>query len=174
MANYISLKDAGVYFGPDGPLAKRMRAGAVKGLLSAALRAQQDIVARVIPSLSPHMPVDRGTYKAGWQVQKMPDGAAIYNPVPHAVFIEYGIEATKVIPSFRAHKNIAEWAQRKLGGLDAKKAWEVAGAILWSMRRKGIFNRGRGFRVLENYSRNVLPGSIKREVERELAKVTKE
>jgi hypothetical protein len=171
MANFISLREAGVYFGPDGPLSKKLKAGAVKGLLSAALRAQQDIIARVIPSMAPHMPVDRGTYKAGWQVEKMPYGAALYNAVPHAAYIEYGVGATKVVPSYKAHKNIAEWAQRKLGGLDAKKAWEVAGAILWSLRRTGIFNRGRGLRILENYSRRTLPGVIKSEVEKELTKV---
>jgi hypothetical protein len=231
----VSLKDAGAYFSPTGPLAQQMKQAAIKGLFSAALRAKRDIVSRVIPQLGGNKPIDRGIYRAGWQVQKLPTGAALYNPVPTAGMIEYGVPANNVVASNKAHLALAEWVQRKLGGRrgkpvsvdamrgttqkvneakqkfdQAKKtwtersksamakgkpqpprpkapgvltskgrakhdfgfAWSVAGAILASMKKKGIFNRGQGLRVLENYTRSSLPSVIREEVERELAKVS--
>lgn len=228
----MTLKQAVNYFGRSDPLAAKMRAGAQKGLFSAALRAKRDIVARVIPSLAGNKPVDRGIYRAGWQVQKMPAGAAIYNAAPTASLIEDGVPAGNVVASNKAHAALAEWVQRKLGGRRGKPvsvdsmrassksineakakydrakatwserakraraagkpepprpkppaalsnkarmkndfgfAWEVAGAILGAMKRRGIFNRGRGLKVLTNYTKNVLPGVVRQEVEREIA-----
>jgi len=228
----LSLKDAGAYFDRKGPFAEKMKVAAAKGLLSAALQAKRDIVARVIPALGGQKPVDRGIYRAGWQVQRLPTGAAIYNAVPTASLVEYGVPANNVVASTKAHVALAEWVQRKLGGrrgrvtVDAQRgsaqsvnkakekfdkakatwtarskaaiargapappqptrpaalsgkarmkhdygfAWEIAGAILGAMRKRGIFNRGSGLRVLENYTRSTLPGVVKREVEREIAK----
>jgi hypothetical protein len=168
----MSLREAGVYFAPMGPFAKEMRKAAAKGLFSAALRAKQDIVARVIPN-QPRVPVDRGIYKAGWQVEKLPDGAAIYNAVPYAIIIENGVPPGNVKAGGRARLNIAEWARRKFGGLDANAAWEVAGRIITAMRKRGIFQGGKGLRILEKYSRDTLPNIIKREVEAELNKVAR-
>lgn len=230
----ISLKDAGDYFASRGPLATQLKAAATKGLLSAALRAKRDIVARVIPALGGQKPVDRGIYRAGWQVERMPDGAAIYNPVPTASFIEYGVPAGNVVASTKAHVALAEWVQRKLGGrgkavsvgamrassqqVNAAKAkfdkakatwterskkaiangkpapprpkapaaltgkgrmkhdfgfaWGVAGAILGAMKKRGIFNRGQGFRILENYMRSTMPAVAREEMAREMNKVT--
>lgn len=230
----ISLKDAGAYFDSRGPLATKLKAAASKGLLSAALRAKRDIVARVIPALGGRKPVDRGIYRAGWQVEKLPDGAAIYNPVPTAAMIEDGVPAGNVVASTKAHIALAEWVQRKLGGrrksvsVDAMRAstrnvnaakekfdkakeswterskkaiakgkpspprpkpppalsnkgrmkndfgfaWDIAGAILAAMKRRGIFNNGQGFKVLGGYMRASMPSVIREEVERELRKVT--
>lgn len=226
----ISLKDAQVYFSPRGPLAAQLKGGALKGLLSAALRAKRDLVAREIPALGGQKPVDRGIYRAGWQVQKTPRGAVLYNPVPHASFIEFGVPASNVVASYKAHVALAEWVQRKLGGkrkgvkveaaraqtasvnaakekydqakktwtLRSKKAmakgkpsppqpkapsiltskgrmkhdfgyaWQVAGAILGAMKKRGIFGRGQGLRILEKYARAALPSVVREEVEREM------
>lgn len=229
---FLNIKDAGSYFAPSGPLMAKMKAAAVKGLFSAALRAKRDIVARVIPSLGSHKPIDRGIYRAGWQVQKLPTGAAIYNAVPTAAMIEYGVPAGNVVASTKAHIALAEWVQRKLGGkrgrvtvdkarasgnavnvakekfdkakaswtlrskkalekgkpppprpkapgaltskgrmkLDFGFAWGVAGAILAAMKKRGIFNRGSGLKVLDGYTKNILPGVIREEVGKEITK----
>lgn len=234
----VNLKDAPSYFSATGPLAAKMKQAALKGIFSAALRAKRDIVARVIPQLGGQKPIDRGIYRAGWQVQKLPNGAAIYNAVPTASLIEYGVPAGNVVASNKAHIALAEWVQRKLGGKrggkpvsvgamrgttqkvneakqkfdQAKKtwtersksamakgkpqpprpkapgvltstgrmkhdfgfAWGVAGAILGAMKKRGIFNRGQGLRVLENYSRSALPVVVREEMEREIAKALNE
>jgi len=232
----ITLKDAGIYFSRTGPLATALRAAATKGLFSAALRAKRDIVAREInKGAQGRRPVDRGVYRAGWQVERLPTGAAIYNSVPHASFIEYGVPAANVVPSRKAVLAIAEWAQRKLGGRTkqvsvaqmretsksvnaakakydkAKSTWTtraksareknkpepprprppailtgkkrlktdynyafgVAYAILGAMKKRGIFNNGRGLRIMENYAKHSLPVVIRDEVEREIAKVAR-
>jgi hypothetical protein len=250
----ISLKEAQVYFDKNGPLAAELRKAALKGLMSAALRAKRDIVAKVIPALGGQKPVDRGIYRAGWQVERLPEGATVYNTVPTAAFVEYGVPAGNVVISNKAQIALAEWVQRKLGGnkkagakvrtakgaewfrqklkgrtaiakeerkesaqtvngakakFDKSKgswlkrskkamsagkpppappkppailtdkgrkkndygyAWHIAGAILHSMKKRGIFNRGRGLRILETYSKQVLPGIIKEECEREMKK----
>ncbi len=166
----LSLKDAQVYFDSKGPLANELRAAASKGLFSAALRAKRDIVSRVIGNLGARKPVDRGIYRAGWQVERLPNGAAIYNAVPTAVLVEDGVKGSNVVASTKAHVALAEWVRRKLGGLSEKEAWGVAGAILGAMKKRGIFNRGTGFGILKNYTRSTLPSVIKEECEREIAK----
>ena len=229
----MTLRQAANFFGASGELAAKMRMGAMRGVLSAALRAKRDIVARVIPQLAGHKPIDRGIYRAGWQVQKLPKGAAIYNAAPTASFIEYGVPAGNVVASNKAHMALAEWVQRKLGGGRGKAvsvgaargnaqsvnlakakydkakatwterakrsrergtpeppkpnppaainnkarlkhdfgfAWGVAGAILGAMKKRGIFNRGGGLKVLTNYTANVLPEVMRQEIDREVAK----
>lgn len=236
----VALKDAGVYFDKDGPLAKQLRAAATKGLYSAALRMRQDIVARVIPNLKPFAPVDRAVYKAGWQVQRTPTGAVVYNPVPYAAIIENGVPASNTVLSTKVQMALAEWVRRRLGigkgsggkpnkiaainklaarfaaqkenfaqkkakfsvarekalaagkplpkvptppkpprqltsnGIERDgfgRAWEVAGAIMHAFRKRGIFARGKGLRVLETYVKQSLPAVIRQEVEKEMAKV---
>lgn len=242
----LSVKEAVDYFAPKGPLATQMRAAATKGMLSAALRAKRDIVARVIPSFGGRKPIDRGIYRAGWQVERMPFGAAIYNPVPTAAMIEDGVPANNVVASNKAHVALAEWVQRKLGGrrqgqtikstkgktdagssadekadgrinaakerfdkakaawparskiavakgkpppprpkkpailtsakragFDDSYAWHIAGAILAAMKKRGIFDNGKGLKILTNYVRSSLPTVMREEIERELGKVTK-
>lgn len=51
------------------------------------------------------------------------------------------------------------------------RAWEVAGAIMHSFRTRGIFNRGKGLKILEQYVKTSLPSVIREEVEREIAKI---
>lgn len=167
----LSIKQAADWFAPGG-LGKALRTAGLKGLLSAALRAKQDLQTRSMTELGNEQPIDRRIYVAGWQTEKLPDGAAIYNSVPHALYIEYGVPAGKVVASHKAQQAIAEWARRKMGGIDEKKAWQVAGAILAAMRTKGIFRRGQGLRVLERYVKRTLPTVARDEVAREVKKVT--
>ena len=165
----INLKDAVPYFSANGEFSKQLRAAAMRGIMSTVMRAKRDIVSKVIPA-EPRVPVDRGIFKAAWQTERLPNGGAIYNNAPHANFIEYGVPAGNVVMSNKAHKNIAEWAARKFGGLDAKKAWEVAGQILFFMKSRGIFKRGKGLRILEKYSEREIPRILKTEVEAQIAK----
>lgn len=168
---HITLKDAaGRYFDGTGPLAAKLRQAAHKGLFSAALRMKRDIVTKVIPAKDPQ-PIDRGIYRAGWQVERLKDGAAVYNSTPHAAMVEFGVAAARVVLSTKAHLALTEWVHRKLG-YETKRAWQIAGAILHAMKARGIFARGRGLRVMEGYVATSLPAVIREEVERELRKVT--
>jgi hypothetical protein len=171
MPNVITLKEAISEFSGQGPLAAKLRKAATNGLFSAALRAKSDIVTREITKLGAQRPIDRGIYRAGWQVARLPNGAAIYNSVPHASFIEYGVPAANVVISNRAIAAVSEWVKRKLGGTTNER--QIAHAILRSMKKRGIFNRGRGLRILETYSRTILPKVVLQEVEREIAKVAR-
>lgn len=164
----IKLKDAIPYFSVDGPFGKEMRRAGMKGIYSTILRAKRDIVSREIPA-EPRPPVDRGMYKAAWGIERLPNGAAIFNNAPHAVFIEYGVPNTNVVPSKRAVMNISEWAQRKFGA-SAKEAISIAEAVLHSLKRRGIFARGKGLRILEKYVQRKMPDILKKEVEAEIAK----
>lgn len=203
----LTIKQAANYFGKNGPLAVKMREGAAKGLLSAALRAKQQIVTREIPAKTPP-PIDRRVYAAGWAVEKLPKGAAIYNPVLYAAAIEDGVPAGNVVLSTKMQIALAEWAQRK--GLSARRgkplkagatgggqrppvnrtgvardpaaarlravhpeAWEIAGAIMKSLKKRGIFNRGAGLKVLATFAERSLPAIMREEVEKELQRVTR-
>ena len=203
----LTVKQAANYFGASGPLAVQLRAAAAKGLYSAALRAKQQIVTREIPSKTPP-PIDRRIYAAGWQVERLPKGAAIYNSVLYAAAIEEGVPAGNVVLSTKMHVALAEWVQRK--GLVARRgsalkagapgggqrpkvnrtgtardpaagrmevqfpiAWAIAGGIMHAMKKRGIFNRGRGLHVLGDFVEQRLPTIIREEVEREISKVTR-
>jgi len=229
----ISIKDAAAYYAKDGPLAKQMQAAALKGLYSAVLRGKQLLVTREIPSKTPP-PVDKGIYKAGWQVEKLPKGAALYNAVPYAAAIEEGVPGANVVLSYKFQTMLAEWVRRKVGGsrkpptvekqramsvrlLVAKErfaksqatwkertkkatlkgkpapkapklppimmhsnrarigadygaAWETAGAIMHALKKRGIFNRGRGLQVLSMFAKNSMPAVIREEVEKAMQK----
>jgi hypothetical protein len=142
----------------------------MKGVYSAALKAKQDIVATEIPAVDPS-PVNKGVYKAGWQVEKLQnEGAAFYNSVPYAKYIEWGVPPMNVATSLKAIQAIAEWARNKLGGLDEKQALNVAHAIMTNMKKNGIFKQGKGLLIMTNYVNKKLPGVLKREVEAEIDK----
>lgn len=166
----LTIKQAVEWFSPAG-MGAAMSKAALKGLYSAALRAKKELATKAMTELGTEVPVDRRVYAAGWMAERMPDGAVIYNSVPHAVFIEYGVPGANVVASKKAQLAIAEWAKRKLGGIDDKKAWQVAGGILASMRSKGIFRRGQGLRVLERYLASSMPAVMRDEIEREVKKI---
>lgn len=167
MIRKVALKDAGEFFvGTFGPA---MRKAASKGLYSAAVRSVQLIQTEAIARASPS-PVDKGIYRAGWRAEKDGDGAVIFNSVPWAGLVERGVPAANVVASRRAVEAIADWAVRKLG-VQRERAAGVAFGILRSLKRRGIFRRGEGLRILETFTKDRLPGIIAEEVRRELARI---
>lgn len=154
----ITLKEAGVEFEEMG---RRIKTAAKKGLLSAAQRGVQVIVAELIPACVPQ-PVDRGLYRAGWKAVPIKNGSVIYNPEPHAAFIEHGVRAANVKVGRAMIVALAEWARRKGLKDPERAAWGIAKAI----KRRGLFT-AKSFGVLALLNER-LPGIIREEVAREV------
>ena len=131
----IDLSDAEKHF---ETLGEKLHDAAVRGLQSAALRGQQEILTRIIPSRSPQ-PVDRGIYRAGWRVILTPLGAILENAEPVAVFIEYGVRGSNVKLGRAMIDALAEWVTRK-GIASSAEALSAAWGIAKNMQRRGIFN----------------------------------
>jgi hypothetical protein len=170
MATVIKLSDAAVYFGTSGPVAVKLKTAALKGIYSAALRSKQILQTTEIQDADPP-PVNKGVYRAGWQVEKLKNGAAYYNSVPYARYIEDGVPAMNVVMSQKAIMAIAEWARRKLGGLDEKQALNVAYAIMQNLKKRGIFKHGAGLKIMKKYNDRKLNEVIRREIDAEIDKV---
>lgn len=149
-------------------VARNLRGAAERGLYSAAVRSVALLQTQEIQAASPR-PVDRGIYRAGWRAQKLKGGAAFFNAVPWAVYIERGVPGANVVISRAAVKAVSEWAQRKLG-LDAAASVDAAWGILKAAKRRGLFARGEGLRVMEKYVRERLPRVMAEEVAREIAR----
>jgi hypothetical protein len=151
----------------------RMRKAALRGLLSAAHRTVGYIQNEVIPR-EERAPVDRGIYRAGWRARKVEGGALVYNGVPHAPMVEWGVRGENVKIGKRMIDALAEWVVRK--GLVGKQPREsraaagrqIAWAIAKSMQKRGIFGgEGRGLRVMEK-ARPQIVQFIEEEVKREI------
>lgn len=145
-----------------------------RGLYAAALRGVTTIKTQIIPSRVPQ-PVDRGTFRAGWDAERTPEGADVFNPEVHAVFIEEGVRAGNVKPGRAMLRALAEWAIRKGMARDPDEAAHIAWAIVGAMRKRGIFNRygGQGgLGILRELVRAHLPKFVKEEVTRELKRVS--
>lgn len=142
----------------------RLRTAAEKGLLSAAHRLVGVIQETI--DREPRKPVDRGIYRAGWAVRRVAHGVLVYNATPAASLIEYGVRAENVKIGRKMIDALAEWVLRKglVGGRGQKRdaggrflnageraveARRIAWAIAQSMKKNGIFNRGKGLRILE-------------------------
>ena len=164
----ITLANAEVYI---DTLQTNIRKAAIRGLQSAALRAQQEITLRIIPSRSPK-PVDRGAagYLGGWHTYPLPDGAIIENNEPHAPFIEYGVAAANVKLGRRMILMLTEWFIRK-GYATAADAKDAAWGLAKTMMKRGIFNNGKGFGILKEAVENRIPQFIREEIARELARL---
>lgn len=162
----IKLEEAAAWI--DGELKPDMKAAAVRGLVSAAAALVQEITLRIIPTKSPQ-PVDRGVFRAGWRSYPEADGATIENTEPHAAFIEWGVRGGSVKVGFPLVNALTEWVQRKgiASGTDARSA---AYGIALAAQRRGFFNGGTGFRILED-AMKLAPDIIRREVENELRRV---
>lgn len=161
-AKVIKLEDAHKWF--DRFAAEHAKA-AKRGLLSAAARAVAEIKTQIIPGLIPE-PVNRGTYKAGWDFGEDDDGAWYGNDLPHAPLIEYGVRAGNVKIGRKMIDGLTEWVEMKgmgKGPVARKVAWMIAS----SQKMRGVFNNGKGYRVMEKMNKR-LPKIIKAEVEREL------
>lgn len=163
----MDMKQAAGYFGDKLP--KEIQQAVQRGLLSAAMRMLQDITLRIIPARSPE-PVNRGIYRQGWTAYS--EGgtqpyAVVENTTPHAAFIEYGVRNVK--PGEKMVSALTEWVIRKniASGKEAKRA---AYAIAKSLHTNGIFNRGRGLRILEEAMTRA-PQYIDEEVSREIGRL---
>lgn len=171
MPTVLTLEQAANHFSVKGAFSVKLRAAAMKGLYSAALFSKKEIVTVQIPDADPP-PVNKGIYRAGWQVEKLPNGAAFYNSVPYARYIEWGVPAMNVVSSQKAIEALAEWARKKFGGLDEKQALRVAHAIMTNMRKHGIFGRGKGLLIMTKYVERMLPIVLKTELTREINNIT--
>lgn len=151
----------------------RMQKAQLAAVQGAALQVVEDIQTRLIPGAKPP-PVDRGVYRAGWRMRPKKWGAEVANAVPHAGFIEHGVRGSNVKPGRKMIGALTAWVKRKgiakgKGKGAAAAARGMAFAIANSMRKKGIFNRGKGFSIL---ARALLPVQryIQRELKREMDK----
>ena len=168
MSKSIDLSMAEAHF---AGLADQMRKAALRGLQSAALRTQQEIVLRIIPSRSPK-PVDRAAsgYLGAWRTYPIPEGAVIENPETHAAFIEYGVRAENVKIGRRMIQALMEWFIRK-GYAGPAGAKEAAWGLAKAMQRRGIFNQGQGFGILKEAVEKHVPKFIQEEIAREIARL---
>ena len=60
----VTLKDAAVKIG--GIMSARIKEASERGVMAAAIRLQNHIVAEVIPNADPK-PIDKGIYRAAWK-----------------------------------------------------------------------------------------------------------
>jgi hypothetical protein len=139
-----------------------------RACLSAAMRLVQHILTSVIPATSP-VPVDRGMYRAGWRAVRTEEGADVYNSMPYAAIIEYGARAENIKIGRAMIDALADWAKRK-GLASSDDARQVAWAIAKAMQKKGIYNGGKGLRVLERATEKVQQ-FLQEEYARELGRV---
>lgn len=153
-----------------------MRQAAEKGLYSAGLRLVEHITTEIIPQTNPE-PVDRGMYRAGWRATRLPgEGCLVSNTLPYAPIIEYGARGANIKIGRKMIDALAKWVMRKgltgntKGKARADEARQIAWAIAMSMKRTGIFNGGKGLRVLERASKRI-PAFMKEEIARELKKL---
>ncbi len=168
-------------------MTKDMQQAAVRALLSAGHRVVERIVTSIIPNTDPQ-PVDRGVYRAAWRVRQTPGKleVVVTNDSPHAGFIEEGVKAGRVKISRKMIDALTEWVLRK--GIvqkargddgiqrkrrsptkaDRTKARGIAWAIAKRMKQRGIFNEGKGLKILERALAGI-DRVIKGEFERELA-----
>jgi len=151
-----------------GLMGKEIRAAAKRGLLSAAIKTVNHIQTEVIPR-EPRIPVDRGIYRAGWRAVAIPEGAMVINSVPHAVLIEYGVRAANVKAGRKMIEALTAWVKRK-GLAKGANAASVAWAIAMSMKKKGIFDGGKGLHILGKASKKI-PQFIDEEIRREIARI---
>lgn len=163
----------------------KFRAAAIAGLRVAAVRALRVVTTQIVPSRKPP-PVDRGVYRAGWKVESLPNGAAIYNDTPQAKFIEYGVRASNVKIGRAMIDALTEWVRRKgIGGgvtktgKPRKPNENQARAIAWAIARRAKSRsglaffagpRGDGYQILRELSDQHLPAIIREEVAREMAR----
>lgn len=177
MGKTFDLKDAGLFC---NLLKTEIHDAVMRGLLAAAYRTVEYIVADVMPAL-PQPPVDRGAYRSGWRAKREHYGALVENTAPHAPFIEFGVRAANVKIGRAMIDALTTWVKRKgLGGrivLSVKgarhvkatdtEARSIAWAIAKTMQKHGIFDRGKGLRVLAIAERRI-PEFIRVEVGRAL------
>lgn len=128
-------------------LQTRSESAVQNALYGTAMAIVSKILNEIIPA-EPRQPVDVGTYRAGWKFKKIPKGAMVYNSVPHAILIEKGVRAANVKPGRAMREAITQWLIfKKITSME--DAPKVAWAVMMAMKKRGIFNEGKGLRILE-------------------------
>lgn len=142
---------------------------AARAVLSTAHRVVQKITTVTIPA-EPRPPIDRRLYAAGWVAKPVSGGAMIQNTVPYASIIEYGARAENIKIGRAMIDALEAWAKRKGIGKNEMTPRQVAWAVAKAMKKRGIYNGGKGLRILEKALRGVelfFAEELKREIERE-------
>lgn len=145
-----------------------MQQASRRAILSTAERIVQIITTELIPN-EPQQPVDIGTYRAGWRADPTENGAFIVNTAPHAPHIEYGVK--NVRPGASMLLALEEWVVRKRIG-NAEEAKQFASAIMWSLKKTGIFNQGKGLHLLDRALER-LPAIWSEELSREVWRIAR-
>lgn len=101
-----------------------------KHVVAAAHQARNIIIA-TIDTTKPFPPVDRGAYRASWQVEEEKDAVLIFSDAPHAPWIERGTR-----PHMPPVSAIEKWVVRKKLA-KGKKARGIAFAIALHIKAKG-------------------------------------
>lgn len=171
-------------------VSKEVHGAMHKAMLVTASRVVHRINTEIIPGISPHQPVDRGTARAGYRVETIGNRVYIVNHVLHALFMEEGVRAENVKPGRAMIAALAAWAKRK--GLDVSKYQssamstkreslsigsepytKLAWGIAKSMKKKGIFgaqNTPSGLQIIHKAMSNVKTW-LSDEMKRELSKI---
>lgn len=124
-----------------GPALRRLGADMDKACVRAFQNAARYGATMVLQTSAKTIPRPRarGTYERSWVVTKLPDGAALSNAAPHAVFVERGRKRGRLPPV----KSILEWMQakqltKKLGPHASRR---VAYLIAKKIGAKGVKGR---------------------------------
>jgi hypothetical protein len=161
----ISLHMAPTFF--QG-VAKDLRKIARDCALTACARGAEELQVKIIPSLKPHPPINRRLYLNSWRYEFTKNGARLFNREKVAPLIEFGVRAENVKIGRAMIAALSEWVAMKNLLKDnsnasvedrqaTKSVQSVAWAIAKKMKRRGIFNNGQGFHVLDA----VMPTLIK-------------
>jgi hypothetical protein len=123
-------------------LGKGLEKALAKAGVSLAMSVLEDIQTSIIPGSTPHVPVDRGIYRASWKSKgklsgDAGDGLMIYSSAPHAPFIEDGVRAENVKPGRAMIDALTEWVIRK-GMVDKQSAKSRAKAFTAHTDTKGV------------------------------------
>jgi hypothetical protein len=147
-----------------GRMFESYRAAQKRGLLNAAIKGQSWIVTKILPSIEPYPPFDMGAFRAGWNFKATEDGAIIFNPVPHAPFINFGVPKPRV-----SGRHLVEWVIRK-NIADSKNAPRVAWLIARKINARGLFTDPQ-FRITQRVVDEFLVKEVAAQIVAELQKV---
>jgi hypothetical protein len=147
MANYtIALKDLPAYLRARP---KQVHAAMTKAMRLSAKTDALVIIQNEISNTQP-APVDRGTYRRGWQARDLDNGVAIFNPTPYAAVIEHGRRKGARQPPIAP---LQAWVLRKglTKGIRGKQNREKAAkGIAFAIARKMVLKGKPGMHILEH------------------------
>lgn len=154
----VSLEE---FAGLAGPLGSELTQAAVRGLRSAAMRLEGQVVEQ-IDTARPAPAVATGEMRGSVTTERVDDGAVVDVRAPHAVFVEEGAR-----PHFPPIQPLIDWVRTKRigGSQDAERiAWMVARKIA----RDGVAPRHFFRKAVDWLTKNAI---VPQELVRELNKV---